>query len=239
METNGRVEAVYLDVRFIEPNEWNPYKMDKFTFDSLLENIKEQGFDDPLTVVKLGENRYRVIDGEHRLAAAVALGYKEVPCIIKEEIAEDDQKLQTIRRNHIRGDVDKKKFSRLVKDYCDKNKVDQSIIASKMAFKNEKEFQRYIVDKKKKDKELLGIVSKEDKLVGNRLLKKLVEDILDKNVDNLARGYLQFAYKGKEYLSIQMSKETHDIFIKVINYVTENGGSVEGFLRKALMAEIV
>lgn len=239
MSDYNKPQIQYLAINLIEPNSWNPYEMDKVTFNALLENIKEQGFDDPLTVIKLDNGKYRVIDGEHRLQGASALGMKEVPCIVKEKLDEDTQKLQTIRRNHIKGDINKKKFSRLVKEYCDRNKLDHETVAAKMAFKNSKEFLKYIIDKKKKDKELLGIETKEDKLISERLVKKLVEDILRKNVDNLENGYLQFAYKGKEFVSIQMSKETCDALNRTIKYVQENGVSLDGFLRKSLVAELV
>src|SRR3990167_2755607 len=238
MSNNKQPDYRMLETKLIEPNNWNPYEIDKETFKSLMENMSEEDFDDPVLVTDLENGKYRVIDGEHRLSAAVMLGLKEIPCIVKKSTDEDKQKLQTIRRNQIRGDINNKKFTRLVQEYCKKNQLDQILLAKKMCFKNSKEFLKHIVDAKKRDKEILGLANKEDKSVSERLLKKLVEDILVRNKENINYDYLSFDYKGKEFVAVQMSKDTYDLIKRVLVYIQSNNTSFDSFLKKSLSAEL-
>src|SRR5918998_5359366 len=48
----------------------------------LAETIREQGLLQPLGVVPLGRERYRIVYGGRRLGAAVQLGLDLVPCIV-------------------------------------------------------------------------------------------------------------------------------------------------------------
>ena len=58
----------------------------------LAESIKSQGIIQPLTVRKIGYDRYQLIAGERRLKAAEMSGLKEVPCYIR--VANDEQMLE-------------------------------------------------------------------------------------------------------------------------------------------------
>jgi ParB family chromosome partitioning protein len=58
----------------------------------LADSISEQGIIQPLTVRKLGYDRYQIISGERRLRAANAVGLKKVPCFIR--VANDEQMLE-------------------------------------------------------------------------------------------------------------------------------------------------
>lgn len=76
--------------------ESNPFQPRSEFEDSQLQelalSIKEQGIIQPLTIRKLGYDRYQLIAGERRYRAAHLVGLKEVPCYIR--VANDEQMLE-------------------------------------------------------------------------------------------------------------------------------------------------
>lgn len=82
-----------IEIEKIEGNPFQPRTM--FEEESLLElaqSIKRQGIIQPLTVRKIGYDRYQLISGERRFKAAVINGLKAVPCYIR--VANDEQMLE-------------------------------------------------------------------------------------------------------------------------------------------------
>jgi len=87
----GAIANIPLDN--IEANPFQP--RDFFEEDSLAElgaSIKEQGIIQPITVRKLGIDRFQLISGERRLRAAKLIGLEEIPCYIR--VANDEQMLE-------------------------------------------------------------------------------------------------------------------------------------------------
>ena len=64
-----------------EPN--HPRK-ESGNLDSLLQSIKKDGIISPVTVVKVNENVYHVIDGYRRVEVAKKLGIETIYCIVFE-----------------------------------------------------------------------------------------------------------------------------------------------------------
>lgn len=76
-------EIVLLPMDQIEPNpvrRGEAYSENALT--SLSDSIAENGLLDPIRVIREGEERFRVIDGERRRAAAEMTGMEELPCVI-------------------------------------------------------------------------------------------------------------------------------------------------------------
>jgi len=87
----GAIADINLDR--IEANPFQP--RDKFDADSLqelAESIASQGIIQPITVRKLGYDKYQLISGERRYKAARIAGLKEIPCYIR--VANDEQMLE-------------------------------------------------------------------------------------------------------------------------------------------------
>ena len=68
----------------------NEFKVDKL--EELKKSIEKLGIIQPLTVRKLGYDKYELISGERRLKAAKLLGLKKVPAFIR--IADDQEMLE-------------------------------------------------------------------------------------------------------------------------------------------------
>ena len=87
----GAIANIPIDL--IETNPFQP--RDQFEEDSLKElshSIKEQGIIQPITVRKIGYDKYQLISGERRLRASKLAGLKEIPAYIR--IANDQQMLE-------------------------------------------------------------------------------------------------------------------------------------------------
>ncbi len=80
----------------IEKIEANPFQprdqFDDELISELAASIKKQGIIQPITVRKLGYDKYQLISGERRLRAAKLAGLAEVPCYIR--VANDEQMLE-------------------------------------------------------------------------------------------------------------------------------------------------
>ena len=82
-----------IDINLIEANPFQPrIEFDEEALAELAQSIKEQGIIQPITVRKLGYNRYQLISGERRLRASKLAGLSKIPAFIR--IANDEQMLE-------------------------------------------------------------------------------------------------------------------------------------------------
>lgn len=82
-----------IDINLIEANPFQPRtEFDDAALQELAQSIKEQGVIQPVTVRKLGYNRYQLISGERRLRASKLAGLATIPVFIR--IANDEQMLE-------------------------------------------------------------------------------------------------------------------------------------------------
>lgn len=80
-------------IEHIEPNPFQPRT--NFNEEELAElalSIQQQGIIQPVTVRKMGHDRYQLISGERRLKAAKVAGLTEIPAYIR--VANDEQMLE-------------------------------------------------------------------------------------------------------------------------------------------------
>ena len=82
-----------IDIDLIETNPFQPRtEFDETALRELSKSIKEQGVIQPVTVRKLGYNKYQLISGERRLRASKMAGLKTIPVFIR--VANDEQMLE-------------------------------------------------------------------------------------------------------------------------------------------------
>lgn len=82
-----------IELSKIESNPFQPRAdFEKEALNSLAVSIKEQGIIQPITVRKLGYDKYQLICGERRLKAAHIAKLKEIPAFIR--LADDQQMLE-------------------------------------------------------------------------------------------------------------------------------------------------
>ena len=82
-----------IPVGSIEANPFQPRsEFEEEGLEELSQSIKEQGVIQPLTVRKMGYERYQLISGERRLRASKMAGLESIPSFIR--IADDQQMLE-------------------------------------------------------------------------------------------------------------------------------------------------
>ena len=82
-----------IDINLIETNPFQPRtEFDETALRELAQSIKEQGVIQPVTVRKLGYNKYQLISGERRLRASKMAGLATIPVFIR--VANDEQMLE-------------------------------------------------------------------------------------------------------------------------------------------------
>jgi ParB family chromosome partitioning protein len=82
-----------IDIQKIEANPFQPRDhFDNELIEELASSIKRQGIIQPITVRKLGYEKYQLISGERRLRASKSAGINEIPCYIR--VANDEQMLE-------------------------------------------------------------------------------------------------------------------------------------------------
>lgn len=82
-----------LQINSIETNPFQPRSdFDDQALEELVDSIKAQGIIQPITVRKLGYEKYQLISGERRLRASKLAGLNEIPTYIR--VANDEQMLE-------------------------------------------------------------------------------------------------------------------------------------------------
>lgn len=82
-----------ISVEFIEANPFQPRtEFEVQALNELADSIKHQGIIQPITVRKIGHDKYQLISGERRLRASKIVGLEEVPAYIR--FATDGQMLE-------------------------------------------------------------------------------------------------------------------------------------------------
>lgn len=82
-----------IDIDKIETNPFQPRTdFDETALNELAESIKNQGVIQPVTVRKMGYDKYQLISGERRLRASKMAGLKTIPVFIR--VADDEQMLE-------------------------------------------------------------------------------------------------------------------------------------------------
>jgi len=82
-----------IPVSKIETNPFQPRSsFEKESLEELASSIKEQGVIQPVTVRKIGYDKYQLISGERRFRASLVAGLETIPCFIR--VANDQQMLE-------------------------------------------------------------------------------------------------------------------------------------------------
>lgn len=108
----------------IEPDPDNPNEMDDETLAALKDDIRRRGFIQPILVRPVGEDRYRLIDGEHRWKVLGELGAETVPCVV-EEADETSAKMRMLTMNRLRGEFVPLRLAHLLADLANRVKPEE------------------------------------------------------------------------------------------------------------------
>ncbi len=96
-----------INIKHIEINPNQPrLNVNSSNLQNLSESIKELGIIQPITVRKIGANKYQIISGERRFHASKLAGLLSIPCYIKKIDEENDSLKMALVENVQRVDLD-------------------------------------------------------------------------------------------------------------------------------------
>jgi ParB family chromosome partitioning protein len=130
-----------LPIAAIEANPFNPRtSFEKEALEELAQSIRIHGIIQPLTVRKLGRDKYQLISGERRFRASQLAGLKEIPAYIR--VANDQTMLEmalveNIQREDLNAIEVGLSYQRLIEE-CDltQDQLSQKIAKSRSSITN-------------------------------------------------------------------------------------------------------
>jgi ParB/RepB/Spo0J family partition protein len=133
-----------VSVKRIKNNPWNPNELTDIEQELLDDNISAIDFSAPILVrpyqdKKNKKIRYQVVDGEHRLAAAIREGIKKIPVVVR-DLTDAQAMKQTVRMNKIRGTLNHDKFNKLVDKLIDSGDMLLDDAPFELGFAEQEEF---------------------------------------------------------------------------------------------------
>ena len=254
--SNKRTEAVKqvvggistIPIENIEANPFQPRnQFQKEPLLELAESIKEHGVIQPVTVRKMGRDRFQLIAGERRFRASQIAGLEEVPAYVR--IANDQTMLEmalveNIQRVDLNAIEVALSYERLIQE-CDltqeglSNKVGKkrSTVTNYLRLlKLSAEVQLAIINKEISMGHARAILSVEDEQLQKKILKQVLKDGLSvRQTEALIKGKEDSSVKVKaamQALSFTQQKFKEDLSLqlksKVKLQVKENGnGKIE------------
>lgn len=118
----NHLEAVYVNVDAIHPNEYNPNRQSDHDFELLCKSIEEDGFTQPIIVQ---QQTNEIVDGEHRWRALKVLGHKQVP-VIYTAMSREQQLIATLRHNRARGNENLNMAADVIKELQQSGDLDHA-----------------------------------------------------------------------------------------------------------------
>lgn len=200
-----------IDVSQIEANPFQPRThFDKEALNELVESIRQHGIIQPVTVRKLGYDKYQLISGERRFRASQLAGLIEIPAYVR--IANDQAMLEmALVENIQRHDLDAIEVALSYKRLIDECSLTQEELSEKVSkqrstitnylrlLKLPVEIQLGIRDREISMGHARALINIEDPEVQMGLFKRIVEDDLSvRQVEELARELKADDFKEEE-----------------------------------------
>lgn len=212
---NKLFEYMEIDIDDIVPNEWNVNEMKQDMFNRLVKEIKEIGFIEPIQVVKIDNDKYRIIGGEHRYHACKYLGYDKIPCIVllgDRFVGEDVQKFISVRLNVIKGKINPEKFVKLYDEFVDKYGAENvqellGIVDSNEYNKLLKQIGRGLIESGMSKESVKEFENKSSDIKNLDEIGNLINDIMIKYGNTLENDFIVFNYGGKNIYWFKIDKK--------------------------------
>ena len=221
-----------IDINLIETNPFQPRtEFDEAALNELAASIKEQGVIQPVTVRKLGYNKYQLISGERRLRASKLAGLSKIPVFIR--VANDEQMLElalieNIHRENLNAIEVAISYQRLIAE-CNmtQEEISEKVGKSRSAVANflrllklPPEVQIAIRDGHITMGHARALINIEDKEQQIRLLQRIIEDDLSvRDTEEMAEKAKNAGKDKKEKKQTNFLPENFKSKIKTLSQV--------------------
>jgi ParB family transcriptional regulator, chromosome partitioning protein len=213
-----------IPINQIETNPFQPrVDFELEALKELADSIREQGIIQPITVRKMGYDRYQLISGERRLRACHIAGLTEVPCYIR--IANDQQVLEmalveNIQRENLNALEIAFSYQRLIEE-CELTQEELSHRVGKnrttvtnylRLLKLPSDVQVSIRDGKISMGHARALLSIEDEITQLTLLKEIIyKDLSVREVEERVRNLNKPVQQKKEPVKHEIPEEINNL----------------------------
>lgn len=215
----------------------NPNEQSEKTFDTLVEKIRVDGFDEPVHVVPF-KNQFKMVSGHHRLRAAQFLKMETIPAIIHKSWNEEKRQIELVARNQLRGEMNPEKFTRLFNSLMHTAK-DKELLKQQMGFTETSAFKKLYKEVSDslpaKQKQQLDEAKETIKSVDD--LSSVINTIFKNNGSKLDSGFLVFSFGGKNHHYIKTDDEL-DSLVTALEAQAEKTGVTAGALMKTAIESL-
>ncbi|NJL55762.1 ParB N-terminal domain-containing protein [bacterium] len=214
-----KVHAVQLvpdEMLFDHPNNTN--RQSKHVHQELIESIREQGFDENLIVVPRndGEPGFFIVAGNHRRRAGKAAGMLEFPCVVRDDWDEVEARIQLVRRNYVRGEIDRVLFTEEVNRLSKEQGIALDVLMERMGFEDANAFSNFYKEEKKREKSIGASVAASQAASQVKMIDDLgviLSVLFEKYGNTVPHSFIAFPTGGKNHIFIQVTpalKKTMD-----------------------------
>lgn len=199
-------EMVSKDLLSEHPNNSNKQK--KHMFKELRESIRTNGFDETLTIAPRTDalEGYWIVAGNHRFRAGVAEGMEEFPCVIRDDWDQVSQEIEMVRRNYVRGDIDKDAFTLAVNSLVEEQSLSLNEVREAMGFENIDTFMELYREEQEKTEKMLREAAEHSTTAG---AVKMIDDlglvlskIFEEHGDTVPNSFIIFPAGGRNHLFV-------------------------------------
>lgn len=204
--------AKLIPVALLAEHPNNSNVQSKHVFNELKESIAAGGFDEPLLVVERtdGEPGYFVVSGNHRFKAGKELGYEELPCIVRDDWDAVEAEIQLVRRNYVRGEIDRAAFTETVNRLSSEQSLDLGTIMERMGFEDADAFSDFYQQEKVKEKRTASAVASSNNGANQQI--KMIDDLgvilsilFEKYGNTVQQSFIVFPQGGRNHIFVQVT----------------------------------
>ncbi|MCC0654221.1 ParB N-terminal domain-containing protein [Clostridioides sp. ES-S-0001-03] len=113
-------EVVYLNLEDIKPYANNP-RNNEYAVEKVVNSIKKFGFNNPITIDK----NNIIVTGHTRYEASKILDLKQVPCMVLEDLTDEEIRAYRLADNKV-GEFSDWEFDKLTKELAEIENIDMS-----------------------------------------------------------------------------------------------------------------
>lgn len=193
----------------IHPDPENPNVEDIPVFNDLVDDIKADGFLEPILVSTDDMEYFVLISGEHRWKAGKVSGLTEIPCVVVEGWDRDRRHIKMIRMNAIHGNFHPEKFTNMYNRL--KEKYSEEELRKRLGFGSREAMLEKLLKTMARNlpqgaREQIEARAEKIKTVED--LATVVQAMYANHGSTLEQNYIVFSFGGSKHVMIKASEET-------------------------------
>ena len=196
------------ELLFDHPNNTN--KQSKHTQQELTDSILAHGFDENLIITprRDGQPGYFIVSGNHRRKAGRAAGMEEFPCVLRDDWNEVEARIQLVRRNLVRGDIDRTLFTEEINRLQNEHQLGLDIIMERMGFEDAESFSEFYKQEQKRERSIASAVASQNQVSQVKMIDDLgtiISVLFEKYGKTVPHSFMVFPLGGRNHVFIQMT----------------------------------